>query len=302
MGLIDDVRSKKKQKEAENWFSMGIKSQDPEKKLDYFTRSLELEPNNVSGWIKKGKVLESMGKFDEARECYDKATLLNPSLDIPLKRTNSPEEENKVFVPEDVKEDTQYIQKNMQEKVDESKYLSNISAEETGPKTLEGAEEVVTLNPPPEEGSLFSNIRNYGTLPEKENEMIKISPEPVRYSEVVISEDLAAEVVPDKGNEVEEIPKKVQDNTVSAQFTEPENDKKIEQDNVNPASNRDQAEIQIPADSSEKIMKRSDTSSSIGVEGKNTNLQIPMPEIIKFWLVGALVLFVLYMIIRMIGI
>lgn len=31
MGLIDDVRSKKKQKEAENWFSMGIKSQDPEK-------------------------------------------------------------------------------------------------------------------------------------------------------------------------------------------------------------------------------------------------------------------------------
>lgn len=88
-----------------------------------------------------------MGKFDEARECYDKATLLNPSLDIPLKRTNSPEEENKVFVPEDVKEDTQYIQKNMQEKVDESKYLSNTSAEETGPKTLEGAEEVVTLTP-----------------------------------------------------------------------------------------------------------------------------------------------------------
>ena len=82
---------------------------------------------------KERKVLESMGKFDEARECYDKATLLNPSLDIPLKGRTLLRKKTR-FVPEDVKEDTQYIQKNMQEKVDESKYLSNISAEETDQK------------------------------------------------------------------------------------------------------------------------------------------------------------------------
>lgn len=306
MGLMDDVKSKKKQKEAENWFNMGIKSQDPEKKLDYFTRSLELEPNNVSGWVKKGKILESMGKFDEAKKCYDKATFLNPSLDIPLKKMSSPEEENRVFAPDTVQEETEYIQENIQYTEDETEHSPATSAEETESKTFEEAEEVVSFTPPLGEESLFSNMRtNEATVPEEENEIIEVNPEPVRSSEVIGSEDLAVEVVPGKGDEVEEnTPERVQDNAVPAQFTEPESDRTIGQQDVDPAFDKDQAESQISADSNEKIMKRTDKagiSSYIEMEGKNANLRIPMSETIKFWLVGALVLFVLYMIIRLIG-
>lgn len=305
MGLMDDVKSKKKQKEAENWFNMGVKSQDPEKKLDYFTRSLELEPNNVSGWVKKGKILESMGKFDEAKKCYDKATFLNPSLDIPLKKTSSPEEENRVFAPDTVKEETQYVQENIQDTIGESEYSPAISAEETESKTFEEAEEVVSFTPPLGEESLFSNMRNNETIPEEENEIIEVNPEPVRSSGVIGSEDLAVEVIPGKGEEVEEsTPERVQDNTVPAQFTKPESDRAIERQDIDPAFDKNQTESQISADSKEKIMKMTEKagiSSYIEMEGKNANLRIPMSETIKFWLVGALVLFVLYMIIRLIG-
>lgn len=306
MGLMDDVKSKKKQKEAENWFNMGVKSQDPEKKLDYFTRSLELEPNNVSGWVKKGKILESMGKFDEAKKCYDKATFLNPSLDIPLKKTSSPEEENRVFAPDAVKEETQYVQENIQDTIGESEYSPAISAEETESKTFEEAEEVVSFTPPLGEESLFSNMRNNETtLPEEENEIIEVNPEPVRSSGVIGSEDLAVEVIPGKGEEVKEsTPERVQDNTVPAQFTKPKSDRAIELQDVNPAFDKNRTESQISADSNEKIMKMTEKagiSSYIEMEGKNANLRIPMSETIKFWLVGALVLFVLYMIIRLIG-
>ncbi len=82
MWFFDDFRSKSKRKEAENWLDMGIKSQDPEKKLDYFTRYLEIIPNDVNAWTKKGRILEDMGRFDEAKRSYERATLLDPSLDI----------------------------------------------------------------------------------------------------------------------------------------------------------------------------------------------------------------------------
>ncbi len=305
MGLMDDVRSKKKQKEAENWFNMGVKSQDPEKKLDYFTRSLELEPNNVSGWVKKGKILENMGKFDEAKKCYDKATFLNPSLDIPLKKTDSPEEENRVFAPDTVKEGTQYIQENIQYTEDETEHSPVTSAEETESKTFEEAEEVVSFTPPQGEESLFSNMRNNETtVPEEENEIIEVNPEPVRSSEVISSENIAVEVVPDNDEVGKNTPERLQNNAVPAQFAEPESDRTIGQQDVGPTFDKDQAESQISADSNEKIMKRTEKagiSSYIEMEGKNANLRIPLSETIKFWLVGALVLFVLYMIIRLIG-
>jgi tetratricopeptide (TPR) repeat protein len=106
MGFIDDIKSKKKQKEAENWFNMGIKSQDPEKKLNYFTKSLEINPNNVSAWVKKGKILEEMGKFDEAKNSYERANFLDPSLDIHIKKAGSYKEN--ISITETVSEQEQH--------------------------------------------------------------------------------------------------------------------------------------------------------------------------------------------------
>ncbi|MBC7086614.1 MAG: hypothetical protein H5T43_09710 [Methanomethylovorans sp.] len=47
--------------------------------------------------------------------------------------------------------------------------------------------------------------------------------------------------------------------------------------------------------------KASIISSYVDFEGKNANLHIPLSETLKFWLVGAIVLLILYLLIHFIG-
>lgn len=78
MGMLDDVKSKKKQKAADNWMKMAASAKSVEKQIEYYTRSLDIDPYNAEAWFKKGKALESLGIFEKAKKCFDLAVEINP--------------------------------------------------------------------------------------------------------------------------------------------------------------------------------------------------------------------------------
>lgn len=302
MGLMDDVKTKKKQKEAENWFNMGIKSQDPEKKLDYFTRSLELDPNNISAWLKKGRILEDMGKFDEAKRSYDRATLLDPSLDIRVQKANSFSEED-INVPDMTREQTEYVREEIQYTPSEGDYLPEAPEEETESYRAEETEEVVSFTPPQGEESLFSNIRKTEVpASEEENDLIPIYPESVKSSEVISFNRPEPEIVPDDNVPRQNVPDKINETVVITSSPEPKSDNTIKRD-IPTTSGKNPTAGNASAISKERKQiqtEKAGISSYVEMDGKNANLKIPISETIKFWLVGAIVLLVLYLITRLI--
>ena len=46
--------------------------------LSFFEQALLLEPENPDLWNQKGIALRSLGRYDEASECYNKSLELDP--------------------------------------------------------------------------------------------------------------------------------------------------------------------------------------------------------------------------------
>tara|TARA_B100001540_G_C15350549_1_gene436663 strand:+ start:110 stop:337 length:228 start_codon:yes stop_codon:yes gene_type:complete len=51
---------------------------DFESALSFFEQALLLEPENPDLWNQKGIALRSLGRYDEASECYNKSLQLDP--------------------------------------------------------------------------------------------------------------------------------------------------------------------------------------------------------------------------------
>lgn len=301
MGLMDDVKTKKKQKEAENWFNMGIKSQDPEKKLDYFTRSLELDPNNVSAWLKKGRILEDLGRFDEAKRSYDRATLLDPSLDIRVQKASSFPEES-INVPYKSREQNEYVREEIHYTPTEEDYLPEAPEEETESFGTEDTEEVVSFTPPQGEESLFSNLRK-AEVPasEEENDLIPTDLESVKSSGVITFTRPEQEIVSADNVPGQNVPDAANETVVITSAPEPKSDNTVRRE-IPPASAKKPVagNTSIGTETKQIRLEKAGISSYVEMDGKNANLKIPISETIKFWLVGAVVLLVLYLITRLI--
>jgi Flp pilus assembly protein TadD len=50
-----------------------------EEALSYFEQALLLEQNNSEIWNQKGVALRSLGRYDEALECFNKALQIDPA-------------------------------------------------------------------------------------------------------------------------------------------------------------------------------------------------------------------------------
>jgi hypothetical protein len=78
MGMLNDVKSKGKMKAAQNWLKMAENAKTPEKQVEYYTKALDANPYNAEAWFRKGRVLEKMGNFEEAKRCFDLAIEIDP--------------------------------------------------------------------------------------------------------------------------------------------------------------------------------------------------------------------------------
>ncbi|MCL0095377.1 tetratricopeptide repeat protein, partial [Dehalococcoidia bacterium] len=68
----------KNAKTAEEWFNLGSKAKEPEKKVEYYTKALEIDPKNADAWNNKGDALYDLDKYEDAIHCYNKAREIKP--------------------------------------------------------------------------------------------------------------------------------------------------------------------------------------------------------------------------------
>ena len=67
--------------ELENLIQNGVKNlQDGnfENALSFFEQALLLKPDDPDLWNQKGVTLRSLGRYDEASECYNRSLQLDP--------------------------------------------------------------------------------------------------------------------------------------------------------------------------------------------------------------------------------
>ena len=67
--------------ELESLTQKGIKNIEDgnfEDALSYFEQALLLKPDDPDLWNQKGVALRSLGRYDEASECYNKSLQLDP--------------------------------------------------------------------------------------------------------------------------------------------------------------------------------------------------------------------------------
>ncbi|MDC0241849.1 tetratricopeptide repeat protein [Candidatus Nitrosopelagicus sp.] len=67
--------------EIENLIQNGISNLEDgnfEDALSYFEQALLLTPDDPDLWNQKGVALRSLGRYDEASECYNKSLQLDP--------------------------------------------------------------------------------------------------------------------------------------------------------------------------------------------------------------------------------
>ena len=55
-----------------------IKDGNFEDALDFFEQALLLKPDDPDLWNQKGVALRSLGRYDEASECYNRSLQLDP--------------------------------------------------------------------------------------------------------------------------------------------------------------------------------------------------------------------------------
>ena len=65
-------------KSSHDWFELGAKEKDPEKKIEYFRNTVDLKPKFVGGWTVLGNAYADMGMYEKAMECYERALSICP--------------------------------------------------------------------------------------------------------------------------------------------------------------------------------------------------------------------------------
>lgn len=92
MGMMDEVKTKKKLKAAETWFNMAENARNEEKQIEYYTKSLDANPYNAEAWFRRGRVMEKMGRFNDAQRSFEHAVEIDPDYQGLIgKRTDSSE-------------------------------------------------------------------------------------------------------------------------------------------------------------------------------------------------------------------
>ncbi len=80
MGFLDKLLKKKIEgKTAEEWYGLAVAETDPEKKIEYFDKVIELKPDFAGAWNLKGLEYVVLKRYKDSIACFDKALEIRPS-------------------------------------------------------------------------------------------------------------------------------------------------------------------------------------------------------------------------------
>ena len=66
-------------KNYDQWIATALAEEDPERKLKYYTKALELNPEYAPGWGLKGRTLLDLQRYEAAKQCFDRLVAIDPN-------------------------------------------------------------------------------------------------------------------------------------------------------------------------------------------------------------------------------
>ncbi len=79
MSFLDKLFKKKIEgKTVEEWYGLAVGETDPEKKIEYFDKVLELKPDFAGAWNLRGLEFVILKRYDDAIASFDKALEIRP--------------------------------------------------------------------------------------------------------------------------------------------------------------------------------------------------------------------------------
>ena len=80
LSFLDKLFKKKIEgKTAEEWYGLAVSETDPEKKIEYFDKVLELKPDFAGAWNLRGLEFVILKRYEDAITSFDKALEIRPS-------------------------------------------------------------------------------------------------------------------------------------------------------------------------------------------------------------------------------
>ena len=80
LSFLDKLFKKKIEgKTTEEWYGLAVGETDPEKKIEYFDKVLELKPDFAGAWNLRGLEFVILKRYEDAIASFDKALEIRPS-------------------------------------------------------------------------------------------------------------------------------------------------------------------------------------------------------------------------------
>ncbi|WP_440951672.1 hypothetical protein [Methanococcoides sp. FTZ1] len=304
MGFINNLKDKQKDQSAKNWFDLGVQTKSLDKKLKYFTKCLLIEPENVQALRLLADAQEELGMIDAAMGSRARADDIESSSGAFSQSTETYTESNS-FGSDSFNSDTMFAEEENNEPFMEENVFSTPDMNDIG--------DFDTPVSGPETGSVISDQNNdkWAVFEiAKENEAKRNEGSFSTFSETFTQPE--ANVIVEELDEMEE--------QTSATTIEPETpvrtrpepvvvEKKTEVKAAAPVREQivttpvSERPASIPAPSAAPSPQPT-TSYSTAVPqaipqcsiSESVAMKMPMGEIIKFWVVGAVVLIIVGMI------
>lgn len=107
MSFLDKLFKKKIDgKTVEEWYGLAVSENDPEKKIEYFDKVLQLKPNFPGVWNLRGLEFVVLKRYEDAIASFEKALELRPGYleakynkedaETELRRMKENEEKDKI--------------------------------------------------------------------------------------------------------------------------------------------------------------------------------------------------------------
>ncbi|WP_406656667.1 tetratricopeptide repeat protein [Methanolobus sp. ZRKC2] len=296
MGMMDEVKTKKKLKAAETWFKMAENAKTEEKQIEYYTKSLDANPYNAEAWFRMGRAMEKIGHFNDAQKSFDHAIEIDPDYQGLIgRKTNSVESSEFSGETNDFPELSEVEDTYQTAETDDEWITENPESENTG------------FNPPIGDESIFSGIGSNNeeevahdtfssavAAPDDDNlskNMVHEAEQEMTFTTTSGMEEEA--VAPVSGNETAFRSVNTSD-PVSSYVSD------VKEEASLPKSE----EMEIPAKKSkpDRLYTESATVSETGVSGgiNIVDIRIPLNETLRFWLIGIVAIIIAFKILEFI--
>ncbi|UGV41690.1 hypothetical protein J7W08_05270 [Methanococcoides orientis] len=303
MDLINKLKDKQKDQSAKNWFDLGVQTKSLDKKVQYFTKCLLIEPENVEALRLLADAQDELGMIDAAMGSRARADDIEGSSGMFSQRSESYTESDAFgsnsFGSDSFASDTMAVEEEEQ-LVEDNTFSTpenngNIPFDTSFSEPDQGTEIPGSNN---EKWAIFEIAKENEAKKEEESFSTSSASVPQQETNVVVEELTETEdqpVTPETSASVpEETPTRAKKEPV---VVKKQTEQRVATSTMEQATRQPAAQASAtrpaPTPSTSTAVPQAIPQCSIS---EPVAMKLPMGEIIKFWIVGAVVLIIVGMI------